>query len=144
MDVLLTGATGFIGSHLRWRLSHTHRVYALARQDAPPKESGITWIRADLTRPELMLSLPSRVDAIVAMAQSRDYREPNENRRDIFEVNIRSSRSLPSRRLKGLKRAYPSPFANTETREPSIGKTSSSLQQSTYVPRRREQPDPHC
>jgi nucleoside-diphosphate-sugar epimerase len=72
MTVLVTGATGFVGRHLR-----------LADMLAP---------RLDLTRP--LKGLPERIDAVVHLAQSRRYREFPEGAEDVLAVNVASTVAL--------------------------------------------------
>jgi nucleoside-diphosphate-sugar epimerase len=72
MTVLVTGATGFVGRHLR-----------LDRMIAP---------RLDLTQP--LTGLPERVDAVVHLAQSRRYREFPEGADDVLAVNVAATAAL--------------------------------------------------
>jgi len=85
--ILLTGATGFLGSTVLARLAEREEVVAMHRpgQDPPPV-SGVRWIAQDLTAP-LTAKLPDRIDAVVHLAQSRRYREFPEGAVDVHEVN---------------------------------------------------------
>lgn len=50
--VLLTGASGFIGSHcLRPLVERGYEVHAVARTPRAPAQEGVTWHAADLLRP---------------------------------------------------------------------------------------------
>src|SRR6266566_6416242 len=50
--VLLTGATGFIGTHaINALLLRGHEVHAVARR-AQPRREGVAWHVADLLKPE--------------------------------------------------------------------------------------------
>jgi nucleoside-diphosphate-sugar epimerase len=94
MRLLLTGATGFIGGRLLRRLAASHDIVAVARSvpaDATPR---VEWVEHDLARPLHHASLPSRVDAVVHLAQSKRYRDFPEGARDIFAVNVRSTFDL--------------------------------------------------
>jgi len=90
MDVLLTGASGFIGSYVRKVLSQTHRVFAVTREEISRQEHGVEWIHADLADSVRSLPLSSKVDAVVYLAQSRHYREFPEKAWPIFNVNIQA------------------------------------------------------
>jgi nucleoside-diphosphate-sugar epimerase len=56
--ILVTGATGFLGSHLTAALGgRGARVIAVSRRDVAPSATGLTWVRADLTDPSQALAL---------------------------------------------------------------------------------------
>ena len=93
MRVLLTGATGFIGSHLLPSLAARHEVVAIARSphaDVP----GVTWVDHDLREPLAQAGLPSSADAVVHLAQSRRYREFPAGAEDVFSLNVRATFDL--------------------------------------------------
>ena len=94
MDVLITGATGFIGRHLIEELTPRHCVYALARRGAQrPGPAGVQWIEHDLSD-DLPDTLPSAVDAVIHLAQSQAYRDFPEGAPDVFAVNVASTFAL--------------------------------------------------
>jgi nucleoside-diphosphate-sugar epimerase len=74
VTVLVTGATGFIGRHLRLPDVLTPRL--------------------DLSRPLDTSVLPDRVDAVVHLAQSRHYREFPERADDVVAVNVHATAAL--------------------------------------------------
>jgi len=88
MDILLTGASGFIGGHLVTQLSQKHQLFALTRQPSRLERKGLSWISGDLSQPDLPASLPEKIDAVVCLAQSRAYRQFPEKANDIFNVNV--------------------------------------------------------
>jgi UDP-glucose 4-epimerase len=88
VDILLTGATGFIGTYLSRELSKKHRVYAITRKSIPKNEDSLVWIEADLSKSEINLTLPEKIDAIIYLAQSRAYRKFPDKAFDIFQVNV--------------------------------------------------------
>lgn len=94
MEILLTGATGFIGTHLLTDLAHWHRLYALTRQNPLLKKDGLTWLPGDLSWHDFASSLPDKIDAAVCLAQSKVYRQFPEQAHDIFDVNVRSTLAL--------------------------------------------------
>ena len=94
MNVLIVGATGFVGRYVRRSLSRDHHVFALFRKNPPPDEPGLTWISADLSHADPSPSLPERMDAIIYLAQGRGYRKFPEQAWDTFNVNVRSAMAL--------------------------------------------------
>ncbi len=73
MQVLVTGATGFVGSAvvraLRW---HGHSVLALVRDAAKGRKlarRGVQVAAGDMLRPETYEPLVSRVDAVAHCAR---------------------------------------------------------------------------
>jgi len=95
MKILITGATGFIGSRLVSILQTRHELFALVRPKTPRKElPGVKWLEHDLSQTLDQVRLPDRMDAIIHQAQSRHYREFPEGGKDIFDVNIRSTFQL--------------------------------------------------
>ena len=93
MRVLVTGATGLIGSALVARLAPEQEVFALTRRDVP-EMPGVEWIQADLAQPLDPKALPARIDAVVHLAQSDRYREFPEGALDLFAVNVQSTAAL--------------------------------------------------
>ena len=92
MTVLITGATGFLGSHLVRRLHGRHHLVCLARPDGPGRapvwgrpsgrvprsvarraglpagSTGVEAIAGDLRDPGFTSALPERLDAVVHLA----------------------------------------------------------------------------
>ncbi len=95
MKLLITGATGFIGSHLVEGLGRQHQLVCLIHdRKGSCLNPNIDWIVQDLGSPLDETRIPSGIDAIIHLAQSRHYREFPEKARDIFRVNIESTLSL--------------------------------------------------
>ena len=93
--ILITGAAGFIGSRLVSILQTRHELFALVRPKTPRKElPGVKWLELDLSQTLDQVRLPDRMDAIIHLAQSRQYRKFPEGGKDIFDVNIRSTFQL--------------------------------------------------
>ena len=94
MRLLITGAAGFVGSHLVDHLADRHEVYAMTRRAPPPELAGrATWIEQDLCAFD-ETALPEQVDGIVHLAQSAHYREFPDGAPDVFAVNVSSTFSL--------------------------------------------------
>jgi nucleoside-diphosphate-sugar epimerase len=90
MKLLVTGATGFLGWHLLPALAAEHELYALTRSKTRTAAPQVSWISADLSRPDDPWELPSHVDAVIYLAQSRRHREFPEGARDVMAVNVES------------------------------------------------------
>ena len=91
MRILLTGATGFIGSRVLRRVAARHEIWALYHTHPGPDLPRVWWIRHDLSLDGLPKGLPDRVDVVIQLAQSRHYREFPQRAADLFAVDTRST-----------------------------------------------------
>jgi nucleoside-diphosphate-sugar epimerase len=108
--ILVTGATGFIGSHLVPVLAATNEIHAITRgphADVP----GVEWIEHDLRDPIENAPLPTRIDTVVHLAQSRRYRDFPGGAPDIFALNVGSTFEL----VEYARRAGATRFVFTST-----------------------------
>lgn len=96
MNILITGASGFIGSHIIQKLYSFNEgtIYALTRNKQKFKQSNIVSIYADLNDPNFEAELPKQVDCIVHLAQSEAYREFPEKANEIFSINLNATQRL--------------------------------------------------
>src|SRR6185503_3720649 len=106
MKILVTGATGFIGSHLVRRLETEHEVYALVRKRPPHAQvSKAQWIEQNLSEPLDHSLLPQQLDAVLHLAQSKFYKDFPEQAKDIYRINVQSTfEFLEYARKAGVKR----------------------------------------
>ena len=83
MRVFLTGATGFIGSHvIPELLDRGHRVLGLTRSDAGARQleaDGVEVHRGDLAQPETLASGVAAADAVIHCAFDHDFANFLEN-----------------------------------------------------------------
>lgn len=83
MRVFLTGATGFIGSHIIPELlDRGHRVLGLTRSDAGARQleaAGVEPHRGDLERPETLASGAAAADAVIHCAFDHNFETFLEN-----------------------------------------------------------------
>jgi len=97
MKILITGSTGFIGSHLLLHLTGylEHTVLAVARHIPTDVLPRVRWVETDLCTVNWTKKLPDEeFDAIIHLAQSRNYREFPDQAIDIFDVNVKSTYEL--------------------------------------------------
>ncbi len=96
MKMFITGATGFIGTHLLKRLSQTsHQLYCLARKNSNTqhlKEAGATIVPGDVTDKRSLLEGMKGCDWVVNLANIYTFWEPN--RRIYTDVNIAGTRNV--------------------------------------------------
>lgn len=91
--MLVVGGTSFIGRHLlASRSAAGLSTVATCRQlDAAPSIPGVTWVHGDFGAAEPARDWPSRVDTVVVLAQSRQWRHFPDGARDVFAVNVRGA-----------------------------------------------------
>ena len=95
MNILVTGATGFIGGCLVKRLLSDHVLYCLTRKAGLlPVHPQVHPIELDLADAVDVSRLPASMDAIIHLAQSRHFRRFPEHAKDIFQVNTQSTLQL--------------------------------------------------
>lgn len=93
MNILLTGATGFLGKILSNEIADDHQIIALVRN----KEGGqknVCYIIQDLCLPFDLSRFPASIDVVVHLAQSRYYKDFPNSALDMFGVNTGSTAIL--------------------------------------------------
>lgn len=91
MRILLTGATGLIGREVVRQAPADWELLALARQ---PVAGAAATIDADLARPGFAAALPGDLDAIVHLAQAREYRDFPACAPGVIAVNVDATAAL--------------------------------------------------
>jgi UDP-glucose 4-epimerase len=115
MNILITGASGFIGSKLVRSLisEKSYVVYALVRdkQKVDFYNERLVYISSDLSSVDFVSILPQNIDVVIHLAQSINYRQFPDQSNDIFSINIQSTyKILEWSRLNKIKRFI---FAST-------------------------------
>jgi UDP-glucose 4-epimerase len=92
MRILVTGCSGFVGSHLIPRLAEqAHELFCVYRAAQPQAGEALIWDGVDKL-PER--TFPTNVDAVVHLAQSRTYRRFPADSSEMFAVNVGMTMSL--------------------------------------------------
>lgn len=95
MKVLVTGATGFLGSYLVPHLQKSgHEVVAIGRDvriGEQLEQSGIRFIQADLSDQDLALKLPSHIDWVVHCAA---LSSPWGRSEEFYRSNVLATKNL--------------------------------------------------
>src|SRR5689334_13731859 len=81
--ILITGATGFLGTRLVDRLSTDNEVWILSRKPQSVKRQ-VHWLCQDLAEQHWHVELPKEIDAIIHLAQSSYFRDFPENAAHVF------------------------------------------------------------
>jgi len=95
MNILVTGATGFVGRRLVTSLGQRGELSCVARsEDTLNAQPDINWIVQDLSQNIEPSAFPSKLDVIIHLVQSRHFREFPEKALDVFNVNVASTMQL--------------------------------------------------
>lgn len=94
MKILITGADGLLGRRLVEQLAHIHEIHAMVHSPPSTPFDGVTYHIIDLAETDSFNFLPSKIDAIIHLAQSSRFREFPEQAMNVFHVNIASTARL--------------------------------------------------
>ena len=94
MKVLLTGASGHLGSNVLTKLSQVNNVHVVSRLAPSCPYPGVVYHSIDLSRNWSTDGLPEHVDAVIHLAQSRYFRDFPRQALDISAVNLFSTVTL--------------------------------------------------
>jgi UDP-glucose 4-epimerase len=92
--VLLTGSSGHLGARALEMLRARYEVHAIVRARPTAVCPDVTYHEVDLSRDWSPQSLPDRMDAVIHLAQSRNYRDFPAKALETFQVNTGSTAML--------------------------------------------------
>ncbi|CAN5300351.1 NAD-dependent epimerase/dehydratase family protein [soil metagenome] len=93
MKILITGTSGYIGKQLVNKLQTENELYKVTRTVDKEATAGefILW---DMSTAPNLDNFPRDIDAVIHLAQSRNYRDLTTGAEDMFNVNVASTFSL--------------------------------------------------
>jgi UDP-glucose 4-epimerase len=94
MKILITGASGHLGARAIDALSLENQVHALTRTIPNLSKQNVVYYSIDLSSDWAIDLLPDDIDAIIHLAQSRNYREFPARAYEIYKVNLDSTAKL--------------------------------------------------
>src|SRR5215467_9525281 len=93
LHILITGASGFVGQVLvRQALAEGHRITALVREAAATPAGAVPLVHA--LGCGARLTLPTGIDAVAHLAQSRVYRAFPGDAEEVYRVNVAGTHEL--------------------------------------------------
>ena len=88
--IIVTGATGLIGSHVIDVLLQNSQIYAVSRSLIDRPHKNVSHLQLDFLGETNLAALPKSADAIIYLAQSDDFRDFPEKSLNIFDINVKS------------------------------------------------------
>ncbi len=89
--ILVTGYTGFIGSHLINSFKKNYEIFGLSRNK--DKNSDVTQIEGDI-RDITIKKIPKKLDAIIHLAAMTDVLYCQQNPVECFDVNVNGTQNM--------------------------------------------------
>lgn len=95
MNILITGASGFLGFHTAAALAVKHNVFAIAHNNSPVIE-GVQWIPHDLRRAKGVDRIFEEVrpDVVFHAAAMTSVKECEANRKEATKTNIKATERI--------------------------------------------------
>ncbi len=94
MNVLVTGGDGLLGRELCLQLRQHHVVHSVVHQPVHSPLQGVQYLVVNLSERVRLEALPEKIDVVVHLAQSSEFRNFPGGARDTFSVNTSSTLDL--------------------------------------------------
>ena len=94
MKILITGATGFLGSRLLRRLAALHEIWTLSRRMPALRDDNIHPLQSDLTAGDWATRLPKTIDVVIHLAQSSSFRDFPAKAAEIYAMSAGATMQL--------------------------------------------------
>ena len=135
MRILVTGAAGFIGSHLtRSLLASGHEVVGLDdlstgfESNLPPAQTSWRFLRGDIRDDRVCREATAGADAIVHLAGRNSVPRSIDDPRSAYEVNVLGSlKLLDAAREQGVKRVVYASSSSVYGDDPTLPKRESQV-----------------
>jgi nucleoside-diphosphate-sugar epimerase len=132
LSVALTGATGFVGSHvLKHLLDRGHAIKALTRSATPVTHPSLTWVSGDLQNETALAELVANTDVVVHIAGVIEAIDPQH----FVEGNVEGTSNLLAA-INGDATSPPHKFIHLSSlaaREPSLSAYGASKAEAETV-----------
>lgn len=98
MNIVITGATGFVGKWLCAYLAQSHQVFAVVRNPKHPvinshlSHPNIKIVNQDLSKD--LNHLPDKAHILISLAQSSHFKDFPDKASDIFSLNVLATQNL--------------------------------------------------
>jgi dTDP-4-dehydrorhamnose reductase len=95
MNILITGASGFLGWHTASYLANIYTIYAIAHRHSPVVE-GVQWIPHDLREPRGVDQIFEEVqpDIVFHAAAMTSVKDCDRNSREAMRVNVKATERI--------------------------------------------------
>lgn len=92
--LLITGATGLVGQQAVEVLKHSYVIDAIVRKRTISNNEVVVYHETDFSSNSLPETLPTKIDAVIHLAQSNNMRAFPQEAIDIFNVNVKATQLL--------------------------------------------------
>lgn len=91
---MITGATGLVGQQAVEMLKRSYAIDAIVRKGSITDNEAVVYHETDFSNDSLPTTLPTKIDAVIHLAQSNNMRAFPQEAIDIFNVNVKATQLL--------------------------------------------------